>query len=278
MPGHRSGTFTGARGGSVFYQCWLPADDPRAVIVLVHGAAEHSGRHARLAAHLVRLGYAVAALDLDGHGRSDGGRCCLRSFDDYVDDAMTLSRLTRGDFPHAPQVLLGHSMGGLVAANLLLAHQDEFAGCILSAAAIMTQRDPPAFQLWLVRVLSRLAPRLGVLQLDAAGVSRDPDVVDAYVNDELVHRGRMSARLVAELFRAMAAAQSRAAQITLPMLILHGADDAMTDPRGSQYLHEHLGSPDKELIVYPGLYHEIFNEPEHPVVFADVENWLARVL
>jgi alpha-beta hydrolase superfamily lysophospholipase len=159
-----------------------------------------------------------------------------------------------------------------------LQHQEDFAACVLSGPAIKTDIEPPAFQLWLIGVLSRLLPRLGALQLDANGVSRDPAVVEDYVNDPLVNHGKMSARKVAELFRAMSHIQANAAAITLPMLILHGGDDAMTAPAGSQFLHDEISSSDKQLIIYPGLYHEIFNEPEREQVFQDLLQWLdARI-
>jgi alpha-beta hydrolase superfamily lysophospholipase len=125
----------------------------------------------------------------------------------------------------------------------------------------------------LIRCLSVLAPRAGALQLDAAGVSRDPAVVADYVSDPLVNHGKMTARMVAELFSGMHRIQAEAGAITLPMLLLHGGADAMAAPEGSRYLYDHIGSVDKTLEIYPGLFHEIFNEPEHEAVFADMLAW-----
>jgi alpha-beta hydrolase superfamily lysophospholipase len=128
-------------------------------------------------------------------------------------------------------------------------------------------------QMLVIRLLSALKPGTGVLQLDANGVSRDPAVVEAYVNDPLVFHGKMSARKVAELFKAMRHIQANAGQITLPMLLLHGGEDSMASPEGSRFLHSHISSADKTLKIYPGLYHEIFNEPEQQEVFAEVLAW-----
>ena len=164
-------------------------------------------------------------------------------------------------------------MGGLISSLYLLQHQDAFVGCVLSGPAIKTDIEPPWIQLQLIRLLSALAPRLGVLQLDANGVSRDPAEVDKYVNDPLVNHDKMTARKVSELFKGMNQIQAEAGRISLPLLLLHGGDDAMTAPEGSRFLHDHVGSQDKTLKIYPGLYHEIFNEPERGEIFAEVLAW-----
>lgn len=268
------GQFVGARGATIYYQAWSGQAPIRAVLVVAHGAAEHGGRYAGLAQYFTDRHYAVVALDHDGHGKSDGKRCCLRSFDDYVEDLATLQRRAAVDFPEAPQVLLGHSLGGLIACNLLLHKQDKFVACVLSGAAIMTDLQPPNYQRVLIRLLSRVLPNLGVLKLDASGVSRDAAEVQKYVEDPLNHSGALSVRLVAEMFKAMSTVQDNAPAITLPMLILHGGADTMTSPRGSQFLYDNIASADKWLTVYPGLYHEIFNEPERLAVLAEVEQWL----
>jgi alpha-beta hydrolase superfamily lysophospholipase len=180
--------------------------------------------------------------------------------------------------PGVPIFLVGHSMGGLIAATHLVSHQSHYAGAILSGAAIQAAEEPSRLLLRASRVLSKLAPRLGVLALDAEGVSRDPAVVAAYRADPLVYTGKIGARLAAELVDAMAAVQPNAPRIELPMLLLHGAEDRLAAPAGSQFLHDHVSSADRQLKFYPGLYHEIFNEPERDVVIADVTRWIARHL
>lgn len=271
---HNENTFEGANGAIIYYQYWLPEGQPRAVILISHGAAEHGGRYERFAGHFTGLGYAVAALDHYGHGRSDGGRCCLTSLDDVVRDLRQFCDHIEVSLPGIPQILLGHSMGGLIACLLLLQQQDRFAGCALSGPAIMTELMPPRWQLFLVRLLSALLPDLGLIQLDASGVSRDPAEVQRYVEDPLNHTGKMSARLVAEMFRGMETVQARAGEIQLPLLIMHGGKDSMTAPAGSEFLHQHVASASNKLTIYPEAYHEIFNEPEGDQVFAEIEGWL----
>jgi len=275
---HSEGTFEGAGGRSIFYQYWRPESEPRAVLLVAHGAAEHSGRYAGFAAYFVSRGFAVAALDHPGHGRSEGARCRIDRFDDYLATLRLFHLRVAADFSPAPVFLVGHSMGGLISANYLLQHQGELAGCVLSGPAIKTALEPGALQLLLLRILSALAPGAGALQLDAGGVSRDPAVVEAYVNDPLVYHGKLPARLVTELFAGMRRVQQRAAEITLPLLLLHGEADSLTDPEGSRFLAVRAGSADKTLTIYPGLYHEIFNEPERETVLADVLAFCERRL
>jgi acylglycerol lipase len=269
----RDGQFTGARGLSLYFRYWEPEEQARAVILLVHGAGEHCARYQRLAEYFCDRGYVIAGLDHIGHGKSDGQYGFVERFDDHLESLEHYRQQVERDFPGLPMILLGHSMGGLISSLFLLQHQQQFIGCALSGPAIKTDLQPPAIQILLIRLLSRFAPRLGVLQLDAAGVSRDQSVVDDYCADPLVHHGKMSARMVSEMFAGMNRIQEQAAKITLPLLLLHGGEDAMTAPSGSQFLHDGVSSQEKSLKIYPGLYHEIFNEPEQQQVFADLLAW-----
>ena len=271
---HREGRFQGAGKAEIYYQYWLPEQAPRSILLIVHGAAEHGGRYARFAEHFVRLGYGCAALDHIGHGRSDGQPGYVRNFSDYVATLDTFREQLQRDFAGVPLVLLGHSMGGLISSCYLLQNQQDFAGCILSGPAIKTDLEPPWWQRTLIQFFSLVLPRMGVLQLDASGVSRDPLEVQQYLEDPLVYGGKLSARKVSQLFAAMQWVQEQAAEIQLPILLLHGSADSLTAPSGSEFLFENARSVDKTLKIYPGLYHEIFNEPERAQVFADIESWL----
>lgn len=270
---HSDGRFTGAGERSIYFQCWEPELAPRAVLLVAHGAGEHSARYQPLALFFTGYNYAVAALDHNGHGYSEGRPGHVNAFDDYLYDLAILHRQLASRFAGVPIFLLGHSMGGLIASNYLLSHQEDFVGAILSGPAIKTDLQPGVVQMLLLRVLALLTPRLGMLKLDAQGVSRDSEVVRKYVEDPLVFHGKMSARMLRELFAGMSAIQAGAANITLPMLLLHGGADVMTAPEGSRFLYEHISSSDKTLTIYPGLYHEIFNEPERAEVLAHVLGW-----
>lgn len=270
---HQEGTFSGSRSRSIYYQIWSPEAPPKALILLAHGAGEHSNRYRHVAAFFTDQGYAIAALDHNGHGKSDGVPGHVIAFEDYLEDLRSLQRHIAAQFPDAPLFLLGHSLGGLIATAYLIRYQNDFVGGILSGPAIKTALEPPAIQMVLIKTLAVLWPTMGALQLDAAGVSRDPEVVQDYKHDPLVHHGKMSVRKLRELFATMKEVQARAPEISVPMLVLHGEQDTMTAPEGSLFLSENLGSADKTLKLYPQLYHEILNEPEQREVMGDILQW-----
>lgn len=262
-----------AAGARLHVTHWLPAGSPKAIVLLAHGYAEHAGRYGHVAARLNEAGYAVYAVDHWGHGQSDGVPGFVPRFSAFLDGMRELLALVGVNHPGTPRLLLGHSMGGLIATLLLIERQDAFAAAALSGPAIMPAEPPSRFTVWISRFLSRFFPRLGVLALDANGVSRDPAVVAAYRADPLVYTGKIGARLGKEFMDAMAAAQAGAPTIALPIVLQHGADDRLTAPEGSRFLFEHVASADKVLKLYPGLYHEIFNEPEQAAVIGDLVAW-----
>jgi alpha-beta hydrolase superfamily lysophospholipase len=270
---HTEARLQGPGQRSIYCQCWEPETAPKAILLLVHGAGEHSGRYLHVAEFFVEQGLAVLALDHRGHGHSDGKPGHIDVFDDYLVDLAVFHNEVERRFPGVPIFLLGHSLGGLIACNYLLQQQDRFVGCILSGALIKSDLQPGWVQMGVIQLLALLAPRLGVMQLDASGVSRDAEEVKKYVEDPLVLHGKASARMVRELFAGMGALQAGAAGITLPMLMLHGDADVLTSPDGSRYLHQHISSTDKTLTIYPGLYHEILNEPERQDVLDQILSW-----
>ncbi len=267
-----------ARGAHLHWRRWMPGGEPKAVILLAHGYAEHIGRYGHVAAYFNTLGFAVYALDHWGHGQSDGRPGYVPRFSVYLDGVETLLAKIEAAFPATPRILLGHSMGGLIAATHLITHQSHYAAAALSGPAILPAAPPSRLMIWVSRLLSRIAPRLGVLKLDIDGVSRDPAVVAAYRADPLVYSGKMSARLAAEMFDAMIALRAGADRITLPLALFHGEQDRLTAPAGSLYLFDHVQSGDKQIKFYPGLFHEIFNEPEQAAVLGDVGEWISKQL
>lgn len=270
---HHEGKLQGAEQQSIYFQYWMPESRPKAILLLVHGAGEHSGRYLHLAQLATGHGIGVAALDHNGHGQSDGTPGHVHAFDDYLDDLDLFHDETTRLFDGVPMFLLGHSLGGLISCKYLLQRQNDFVGCILSGALIKTNLKPGRVQMAAIHLLARLTPRLGVKQLDARGVSRDPEQVKRYVEDPLVFHGKASARMVRELFVGMAVVQAHLAAITVPMLILHGGSDVMTSPDGSRDLYQHIKSKDKTLLIYPSLYHEIFNEPEGSEIMVNIFRW-----
>ena len=271
---HQEGTFKGIRNASIYYQCWLPEGESTAVLLIVHGLAEHSGRYMNVVNHFVPLGYAVYGVDHVGHGKSSGTRVYVERFEDYTDTLKIYFDMVRHWQPEKPVFLVGHSMGGLIGAVYLLDHQAELTGAVLSGPAVKVHDTvSPAF-IFVGKLISVLMPKLGLIGLEAEGVSRDPAVVQAYVNDPLVCRGKVTARLSAELVKAIRRVAAEATKITLPILILQGTADRLVDPKGAQMLYNAVNSVDKTIKIYDGLYHEVYNEPEHGQVLGDVKAWL----
>ena len=271
---HQEGFFKGVRDANIYFQGWLPEGEPKAVLLIVHGLAEHCGRYRSVVDHFVPLGYAVYGIDHLGHGKSDGTRVYVERFDDYTDTLKVYFDMIREWQPDKPIFLVGHSMGGLISAVYLLDHQAELAGAVLSGPAVKIPNHVTPAMLFLGKMLSALIPRFGLLALSADGVSRDPLVVKAYVSDPLVHRGKATARLAAEMLKAMQTISGQAAKITLPIMIVQGSADRLVDPAGAQMLYDAVSSADKEIRIYDGFYHEVFNEPEHDKVLRDIEIWL----
>jgi alpha-beta hydrolase superfamily lysophospholipase len=271
---HIEGNFKGVRDAKVYYQAWIPDGDPKAVILVVHGLGEHSGRYMNVVNHFIPRGYAVYALDHLGHGKSEGVREYVDRFEDFTGTLTIYYNMVKDWQPDIPMFLLGHSMGGLIASHYLLDHQDKFKGAILSAPGVKVGDNITQFTITMGKVLSVLAPKAGILALEAEGVSRDPEVVAAYMNDPLVFHEKTSARLAAELLKAMLRVTAEAAKIKLPFILLQGSDDKLVDPAGAQMLYDMATSADKTLKYYDGLYHEVFNEPERDTVLKDVETWL----
>jgi alpha-beta hydrolase superfamily lysophospholipase len=271
---HQEGTFKGVRDLDIYYQAWLPEESPKACLVIVHGLAEHSGRYSNVVNHFLPLGYAVYGLDHPGHGRSQGSRTFVEHFDDFIVTLKKFFDLVDIWQPGLPVFLLGHSMGGLIGAVYFLDHQDELAGAILSGPAVKIPSYITPMTVFIGKLLSWLVPKFGLVQVDASGVSKDPIVVEAYENDPLVYRGKTTARIGAELLNALNHLSRRAAEIRLPLLILQGSEDSLVDLEGGQYLYDRVSSEDKTLKIYEGLYHEVYNEPEHDQVLRDVQVWL----
>jgi alpha-beta hydrolase superfamily lysophospholipase len=251
-----------------------PDGAPRAAIAMVHGYGEHAGRYAALHRVLVGAGFAVAAADLRGFGRSPGLRGHIDAWRDYRTDVDAIVGLAASLAPGRPLFLFGHSMGGLIVLDYALERPGMLAGVIASGPALRQAGGRRLVKELAARLLSRVAPRLGSrLGLDNAGISSLPEEVEAYLSDPLV-LDRATMRWGAEILRTMSATAARAPAFPRPLLLLHGLDDPINDPEGSRAFDRSCGHPDHQLRLYAGSRHEIHHDVGRAQFERDLLRWL----
>jgi alpha-beta hydrolase superfamily lysophospholipase len=271
-------SFSGVGGVRIVYDVWTPDVDPRGVVVLCHGYAEHARRYDHVAQRFGEAGLLTYALDLRGHGRSSGRRVYLRDISEYTDDFHTLVGIAAADHPDLNRIVLGHSMGGGIVFAYGVEHPDDYAAMVLSGPAVDAKEGVSPVMVVLAKVLGKVVPGLPVEQLPTDAVSRDPEVVAAYNADPLVHHGKVPAGIARALIGVGETMPQRAGALAAPLLVVHGEEDKLIPVQGSRHLVECVGSTDVYLKVYPELYHEVFNEPERAVVLDDVTSWMAAKL
>ncbi len=252
-----------------------PGDEARAAVAVVHGYGEHAGRYRQLARELAERGFCTCTYDLRGHGRSAGRRGHVGRFKEYLDDTGRFLDWARLQARGLPLFLLGHSMGGLIAALFVEQRRpDDLAGVVLSSPFLRLAEPVPRHKLFLAHIASAVAPSLDVGNtLDAAGLSRDDEVVAAYRADPLNH-GVATARWATEVLSAQKTALAHAGRISQRLLVMAGSDDAVAHPDAARELFAAAASRDKKLLVYPGFLHEIFNEAGRDAPVADLLAWL----
>jgi acylglycerol lipase len=249
--------------GRLYYRRWGATAPTRGQAVIAHGYAEHSGRYGHVAAALTGIGLDVWALDHRGHGQSEGDRANIETLDAAVADLDLFVDLVRATSIGGPIFLVGHSMGGLIAAAYAERHQDRLAGLVLSGALLHV--DPGLVAL---ADLDEI-PDLGL----ADAVSSDPAVVQAYKDDPLVYLGPPPR----DFLRAagqVEGVRSLLSQVTLPLLAMHGSGDLLVSPQALEDTFSGVSSEDRTAVLWPGLWHEIFNEPARDRVLATMAAWV----
>lgn len=256
----------------MFRRAWIPERIDQ-VLLLVHGVAEHSGRYEGIGRWFAERNTAVHAYDHQGHGRAQGRRGHLGRFSHLLDDLESLLRMVESEHPGLRIFLVGHSMGGLVVTEFLRNRKPSIAGAVTSGAALALSPSVSRVRMFLLRAAGTFASRLRIsTRIDNEALSRDPAVGNAYCADPLVLR-RITMGLTAQLYATVGQAAAAAPEIEVPMLLMHGEDDPICPVEGSRSFEAELAS-ESELRIYPGLRHEIFNEPERQRVFEDIAAWL----
>jgi alpha-beta hydrolase superfamily lysophospholipase len=273
----QDGSLPTLSGSTIYYQQWWPdAASPRATITIVHGFGEYTELYQEVARFLVDRGYAVFALDLRGHGRSPGPRGHILAWSDYREDVAALVQHARREFT-TPHFILGNSMGGLIAIDYALHCPEQLRGLIAMSPAV-GKIGVARFLLALSRVMSRVWPSFSLdAGIDSAAMTRDRSVADRIEADPMVH-GRGSARLGTEVTDTIARVRERAGDLSVPVLIVHGEADTITDPDDSRWLYQRIGSRDKQLTLYPGSYHNLCVDLNWREVLADLDGWIGQHL
>lgn len=255
-------------------QGWKPAN-PKAVVVLIHGHGEHINRYQHVAEAITNAGYAMQAFDIRGHGRSAGKRGHTPGYENLMTDISDFIGDAQKRYPGLPVFLYGHSMGGNQVINYALKSPGILKGVIATGPWLKLAFDPPAAQVMVAKLLNGIAPSFSLASgLSQSALSRDLDVVKKYAADPLVH-DKISVRLYTTMYANGLWALEHAADLKIPMLLMHGSADGLTSAPASEEFAKKAGKL-VTLRIWDGFYHEIHNEPEKAEVLETIVNWLDK--
>lgn len=252
---------------------WRTKGKPKAVVMIVHGIAEHMGRYDHVAHHLSRQGYLVASYDQRGHGKSGGDPAYIGDWDEYLDDLKVWHKYLQGQHPNLPFFFFSHSLGGLVVFHYLVRDEPDIDGAVFSAPALKVSDEVSPLLQKVAPLLARFFPRFKATRLNVQHISKDQQVVDDYINDPLVYSGGICAKTGAVVLAATKRVAELFPRFEVPFLVMHGSEDKLTDPKVSRAFYEEASSTDKKHIEFKGLYHELVNEPEKQKVLKEMTSW-----
>lgn len=271
---HFEGEFKGLKGLKIYYQAWIP-DTPKAVIQLVHGGFEHSGRYQNVVNELVPKGYAIYADDHRGHGNSEGLRNHVDSFDQFIEDERLFYDIIKKNHPNLPNFMLGHSLGSFITIYFTEKYEDLLSGLILSGTGTSPGKETSGFLKTLAKIFSKIAPKMKFNpRIDSKFLSHDPNVVESYMNDPLVNAEKITARLGYEMVTNFNNLKKVIGNFKINLLVQCGSEDKLI--KGVEELDEWFKMDDKTIKIYEGLYHEVYNEVERErrIVLNDLSDWL----
>ena len=260
-------------GLKLYFQCWETEEPSKGVVCLVHGLGEHSGRYTDWAARLNQAGYAFLTYDLRGHGKSGGQRGHISSYDEYFRDTDMLVKEGQQRYKGIPCFLYGHSLGAIIVWIYVLRYKPEISGVILSALDYRNSLEEQKLKVLMAKVLGSVAPKMSISSgLDPQTISRDPQIVSAYINDPLVHK-QLSLGFAKSSMEVILWANQHTDEWNLPVLVMHGELDQLGYVIGSKEFASKVKC-DCTLKIWQGLYHEVHNEPEKEQVFEFLRGWL----
>ena len=269
-------TFQNKDQTTLFYHEWLPDDENiRAVIFIVHGIGEHSGRYIHVAESFTQAGFACYGIDHRGHGKSGGTKVYFTDLGDVVDDLRQLFERVRQQYPDKPILIFGHSMGTLVSLEFTLRYQQDVKALALTGTAITGEEAQPKWLLALARQAAKIIPKARLSPPESPTIlTTDPEQVRRFIADPLVDKGLWRIGTSVAMLKAGRAIRDHANQLTLPILACHGGDDKLTPKSGAIYLKEHVKSEDITIKIYPGLRHELVNEIGRVEIIQEITDWL----
>jgi lysophospholipase len=273
------GSSAGERGVRLYHCEFVPKRPAAtgALVALMHGYGEHCRRYDELALELAGRGHVVCLFDARGHGRSGGQRGYVREYGDYVADYAAFIRRVRARHGPRPLVAMGHSNGGLIALRAVQAGLEGARGLVLTGPLLGLRAARKAVPDAVARVLSALLPRLPVPNgIRSEDLTHDPVLREAHRRDRRVH-GVATARWYWEMTLAGRAALADAQRVTLPLLIVQGADDPLVDPAIVAQFHGRAGTAEKRLVLRTGELHEVLNETERRQTFDTIAEWIERI-
>lgn len=253
-----------------------PEGPPKAVAVVVHGYAEHMGRYHHVVDALNQHNYVVFMLDHRGHGESEGPRACIEKFGYFVDDLHLLVQKAQATYPDLPLFMVAHSMGGLIGTLYAIGYESHLDGLVLSGPGLHVGDDVPNYMKSISKYLAKFVPNLPLVPKTDGVLSRDPEVERRFRADPLCYNGGLKTRMGYEFMIAAQQACDEMAQLSLPLLIMHGSEDKLTNPSGSEQLYRDAQSTDKTLKLWPDYFHEIFNDIGKEEVLAFMLEWLDK--
>jgi alpha-beta hydrolase superfamily lysophospholipase len=270
--------YTNDEGLRFFSQRWIPTD-PKALIILVHNAGDHSGRYHYVINRFAQDGYAVAAFDQRGHGLSDGRRGDVDRFDHWVEDIRSFVTEVRQELPKkTPVVIVAIGVGGLTALNYSISHPDDIDGIIAISPAISVKLEVPGWKRWLGQRLVNLVPRMAVkIGLEPQMLTRDESLMDEYKSDPLVCR-KITLRMGREIFNASSMVMPLAFRLRKPILMMQAKDDMVCSSEATRMFFDRIEYPRKKLIMYDGAFHDPLNDMVKDEAYSDISKWLDQVI
>jgi len=270
------GYFEGVGGLKLFYKTWEPDETPRAVLVIIHGAGEHSGRYQNLIDTLVPAGYVLASYDQRGHGRSEGRRGHINSWKEYRKDLDLFFDLIEKLYPDQNKSIYGHSMGAMTLLDYQEHSSRDLTSAIVSGNALMPTDAAPPLLVMIAKALSWVMPKMLLqVKLEGSSLSRDPEVARSYMEDPLVHWKR-SVRWGTEALKTLKRINKSSSKFNLPVMCMHGEKDPLLAVEGAHQFFNAVKIPDKVLHIYPNGLHEPHNDLYYQKAVNDVREWLDK--